>query len=401
MNFSYVFLGMSEISVCQAYVAPMLDLCRAYCIPYTDLKGCDDGGITFCVRLLHEKKLLELCRRYCIEACVCHRRGLPILLSKYKHRYGLLVGALCALAIIFMSQRYVWDIRISGNEHLTASEVSEILEKYGLRVGSYIPSLNTDKIENRLLMNSDELSWISVNITGNIAEVEIREKKMPDDARSTKFANLVASKPGVVEQVQIYKGNVVVRSGEYVKQGQLLVSGIYDSERIGFRFTRASGQVIARTVSEYSVKIPLEYEEKVYTGRVNYEKNLNFFGFSFNISKKCGNHMVFYDTINIVENCSFPDGVGTPLEINTVKYLEYENKVVRRTYEEAEELAYFKLAELMGQEKDRVVLRKIITPTITEDSVILKCTLVCLEDIAKLSEFEVDLSVKEDTAPQK
>ncbi|MBR7098488.1 MAG: hypothetical protein IKC59_03655, partial [Clostridia bacterium] len=68
----------------------------------------------------------------------------------------------------------------------------------------------------------------------------------------------------------------------------------------------------------------------------------------------------------------------------------YEEIPVKRTEEQALLLAYESLAkELESLSADAQLLRKEITTTLTDRSVILDCTVLCIEDIAVQSEFEV------------
>ena len=393
MKLSYMFLGFVRVAAKDENISSLLNLCMYYCIPYSNINNADDGATSFDFYWSDAKKLLNECGKRGIEVEVIKKSGLPVFFNRYRYRHGLLAGFICAVIMIYMSGRFVWDVRVEGNENLSVAQVKEILRTHGLDIGTYIPSVNIDRLQNGLLMESEQISWISVNIMGNVANVQIREKKsVRENESTTKFANLVAKKSGIIEQVQVYRGNIMVRAGDYVNEGGLLVSGLYDSERTGFRYTRASGSVMARTVSEYTVEIPFEYEEKEYTGRVNYEKTLNFFGYSLNILKKCRNDIQFYDTINKVDNCSFPDGTKTPLEISTVSYHEYKYVKKNRTLTEAQNLAYFNLSQLIEQNGDAMIIRKTVTSEQDDNCFRLRCILVCIEDIARVSEFEVDLS---------
>jgi hypothetical protein len=202
----------------------------------------------------------------------------------------------------------------------------------------------------------------------------------------------VARKSGRIEEVRIFRGNVVVSSGQYVEKGDLLVSGLFDSVHEGFRYTRAAGEVYARTVEEFYIEIPYEYEGKTYTGEGYSNKYLNFFDFSMNISKKSGNEGAFYDKISIVENFCFPDGKETPFGVRTDKYRAYETVTLTRTPEEAEELAYFALAErLASLAEDSTVTRKRVTPVVGKDSFMLICSVELIENIAETREFEPDI----------
>ena len=104
---------------------------------------------------------------------------------------------------------------------------------------------------------------------------------------------------------------------------------------------------------------------------------------------------MFYDKIYIVENFCFPDGKETPFSLTTVKYSEYETVLATRTAEEASSLAYFELSRRLGAlAESGIVIRKTVTPVLKEDSFMLVCTIVMIEDIAVTREFEVEISDK-------
>lgn len=390
MSFIYFLLGSATVFVDYENVTGLLNLCMLYCIPYTDFSSSADG-VRLRLRLSALKKLKREADARGILYTVEASRGVPVILGRYKHRYGILAGVLVAITLVALSRLFVWDIDVTGNESITSAQVKELLAGYGFEVGTYIPSINTDKIENRLLIDSDKISWISINLIGNVAEVQIREYAEADVNENTdKPANLVAAKAGLVREVRIQRGNVVVGAGKYVEKGELLVSGLFDSNILGFRYTRAAGKVYAETVSEYYIEIPYEYDGIVYTGVEYCDKYLNFFDFSINISKNSRKDDALYDKIDIVENYSLPDGTLTPFELRTVKYSEYENKTLRRTEREAEELAYFELSQRLSEfAEDSVMLKKTVASRVGDKSFSLRCVVVALEDIASVSEFEV------------
>jgi len=393
MNLSYLFVGYVVISVPYEHISGLLNLCMYYSIAYTDFQP-QSNAVHMRFKYADLKRLKRLAYERGIEYTVLKKGGIPAFFERYRYRFGILLGMICACVLIVFSGRFVWSIDVIGNETLTASDIKAILKEYGFEVGSYIPYVNTDKIENRILMNSKDISWISINITGNVACVELREFEGEEKKdQVTRPANLVAKKSGLVEEVRIYEGNVVVNAGTYVEKGDLLVSGVFDSNLVGFRYTRAAGTVMARTTSEFYIEIPYEYEEIRYTGEEIYDKYLNFFGFSINISKNSRKVDAFYDKIDIVENCSLPDGTETPFEIHTVKYSEYKSVKTKRSPAEAERLAYFELSQkLAGIADEAIVIRKTVIPKVKEDSFVLMCSVVLVEDIASVCEFDVDLT---------
>ena len=393
MNLAYYFLGSVRVSADYQNITPLLNMCMYCAIPYSDFSAGSDK-VSLCFRLSEYKKMKREADARGICYTVEEMRGLPFVLGRYKSRLGLILGIILAAVMVFASHQFIWDIEVVGNEKMTSGEVIATLKKYGFTHGSYIGGVNTDKLENRILIDSDRIAWISINIVGTLARVEVRERAAAESQSvSLKPANLVAKKSGIIEEVRILRGNVVVSSGKYVEKGDLLVSGLFDSVHEGFRFTRAAGEVYARTVEEFYIEIPYEYEGKTYTGEGYSNKYLNFFDFSMNISKKGGNEGALYDKISIVEEYSVFGLIETPLSLKTERYLEYETVSMTRTQGEAEELAYFSLeGRLAAMAEDTVLIKKTVTPLIREDRFILHCVIVLIENIARTQEFEVEFA---------
>ena len=389
MNAAYFFFGGVKVFVEYAHSTAFLNLCMYYCIPYTNFTTVTDG-IELVIRGNAYKKLKkEACARG-IEFKVIKKSGIPSFIDRYKLRVGAFIGIILSAALIYLSQNVIWDINVTGNESLSGGEVRELLRSEGLFVGSYIPTANTDRIENKIMLKTDNISWMSINISGTVANVQIREVVRGEEIdASANPANLIANKDGIIEEVRIFKGQVMVSPGQTVSKGDVIVSGIYESERHGIRYTRATGQVYARTIEEYYIEIPFEYQGKRYTGEEYCDKYLNFFDYSINISKNSRNDGALYDKIDIVENYCLPWGLPTPIEKRTVKYSAYETVTMTRSAEEAEELAYFELSRILGDmAEESTMISKTVTPIIGENSFVLYCKIGVIEDIAELSEID-------------
>ena len=393
MEILLFLLGSVTVRADYASATELLNLCMYQGITFSDLNTfCDYVTVRF--RLSQYKRFCRAASERDIEYCEVKRGGLPEILSRYRSRWGIVAGMLCAIAITVLSHSFVWAVEVEGNASVTTEEIISLLEDQGFSVGSPISQANTDRIENKIMIESDKISWMSINIIGTVAHVQIREYgSKPNEESTKKPANLIAKKAGLVEEVRLFRGNAVVSAGKYVEKGELLVSGLFDSNQIGFRYTRAAGAVMARTEEEIYVEIPLEYESREYTGEEYCEKYVNFFDFSVNISKNYGKMGALYDKIDIVENYDLFGVIKTPISVRTVKYMEYETVTKTRTAEEAEALAYFRLSELLAEmAEDGMIISKRITPIIKNDGFAIYCTVVSIENIAEVSEFEVELS---------
>lgn len=120
--------------------------------------------------------------------------GIPQLFRRYGKRYGFYVGISVFIAALMFANNYVWRIEIYGNEKLTDEEVIDELERNGFRVGTNYKDVDFDVFHNRFLAASEDIAWLSVNMNGSVAYVEIREflpEKEKENADENKGANIL------------------------------------------------------------------------------------------------------------------------------------------------------------------------------------------------------------------
>ena len=391
----HFFEGSRTLRLGVASAGEVMNLCHRYGFVYWNLRFCGDH-ICLDASLSTSKKLLQVCRERGISAVVDGERGLPILLRRYRHRYGIVVGLFCFAAIIFASGRVLWGIEINGNSALSDEEVIEELRACGLSLGCPLAELDTEVLENRVLIFSDEISWISVNLIGTVAHVELREVEEPiPEKPSFDASNLVASQSGTIELLENIRGTPVVKPGDVVSKGELLVSGLTELADGGVRYRCAEGQIWARTKYDFFIEIPLKYREKRYTGRKKTEKRLIFFEKEIKFFSNCRNLPTTCDTIEIVKYFSLWDGRALPVGIHTVEHREVEHREVERTPEAAMALAYDALYEQMQRDvPDGSLVRKNLFGEPKENSYALTCHAEYLENIAIVKEIEIEFEPK-------
>ncbi|MBR5119720.1 MAG: sporulation protein YqfD [Clostridia bacterium] len=388
----FLFLrGGCTVTVAEQHRTEAMNLCMQMGLQYTDFAWREDGSIQFACSVFSAQRFVSACYKQGVEVNIIAYRGVPKFLNRLRARTGLVVGAILAVALVVLSGLFVWDVQVSGNEELTEGEVIEALRACGFGVGSYLPSLRVREIENRVLMASECIGWLSINTEGTVARVQIIEHIAGERESSSKNpANLVAVSDGQIEYLELYRGNVVVTVGQAVKKGELLVSGLYDSKTGSFRYTRAAGRVMARTERVLTVEIPLLYEEKVYDEVYLQEIELSFFNFSQIFFKNSRNSDILCDIIKYNANLGQLGDNRLPVSLSRTEVRPYQLVERERSAEEALELCYAELAEQLSTISNEVqLLQKQIVTEVGEESVRLVCTLTCIEDIALVQEFEI------------
>ena len=371
--------------------ARLLNMFKEYGIVYSGFEDDGEGNVRFCVSPLSAAAVITLCEKKKIGIKRVKASGIPRLLYKYRNRWGLVLGAFFAIMIISLSGKFLWEIRVSGNEKITYTEVVEALGECGFSVGARLDELDIDAIETMVLLSSDKISWISINMSGTCAEVQIREATLPNENAPTRPANIVASRDGQVEYLEIFSGVAAVGEGRAVRKGDLLISGVRDSATEGYAVTRASGKVFAVTERDFRVEIPLEYERKISSKRQKSEVYIIFFSKELKIFKRNTPNGINCDTIDTVEVPRLFGGVILPFGVRTVSTVTYETSTEIRNENEAMELAYYRLnMEISETLPEAQILNKSVTWESSESAYVLNCRVRCVENIGETVEFDFE-----------
>lgn len=385
-------VGYFSLEMQRASCDSFLNLCLRYGFTYYDIIFDEENKTFIAIMPLYVRKnVLTACRMWQIRARVKEYFGLPKILARYRGRWGIAVGAILSVALFFAAQSVIWRIDVIGNERLTSEQIIESLADNGLSIGDVIDDIHTDSIEQRVMINDDDIAWISINIVGTVARVEVREVIDTEiKEKDTRPANLVAMYDGQIVSLEVYAGFPTVKEGDFVRAGEMLVSGIYNSEKAPLRYTRASGRIIARVSHTISVEIPLEQVKKVPTGEKIEYKTLIFFGKSIKLFTNYRNLPPTCDIMNY-EYAFDPFSLGEmPISLRVDTFLPYVEQSVVISEEEAIEQAYQLLRERIDSELPGAqILRKRLLGEMVDGRYVLTCHITALCDIARTVEFDV------------
>ena len=389
--FSRIF-GYHTISLPRIALEQFLDLCIRYGFSYYDIRISTDEKRAFIdVPSIQFKRIMTACSVWQIRAKCEGKYGLPQKILNLKNRKGLIVGACLSVMIFYFAQGVVWRIDVVGNKRLSEEKIIETIEQNGMRVGDLIKKLDLNSIEQKIMINNDDIAWISINIVGTVARVEVKEVIDTEiKEKIEKPANLVSMFDAQIVSLEIYSGFACVKEGDFVRVGELLTSGIYKSEKAPLRYSRACGSVLGRVTHSFDIEIPLVKAKKVPTGEKITKKTLNFFGKSINFFINYGNLPASYDIINYLYTLN-PFSLGElPISLSVNDYYGYEMVETEISEEEAIEQAYEILRQKIDETlPDAQILKKTLHGEIVDGKYILKCTVTAICNIAKQVEFEV------------
>ena len=387
-------VGSKTFSVSGDKGAELFNLCSAYSVVYHQLSAPTDGGRVYIrVSPLTALRLQRLCVRHGIELLSHKSSGLPYLLLGTLKRPGMVLGLLLAAFTVISARAVVWDVRVEGNSRVPEDEIVALLRDSGIGIGTPIRDIDIDGTELRFLVASDEISWMAVNLRGTVVNVEVRETEptVPDTSDIV-ASNLVSTANGTVVGFEEIRGDLCVKPGEDVSQGELLVSGVYGSETSPMRLTRAGGRVLALCEREYTLSVPLIFEKKVYTNRQKIKKSLIFFEKEVKFFRNSGNSYTSCDTIIKVEYFNL-FGLGKlPFGIKTVTEKEYVTESASRTEAQAAEQANLLLWQsFYSDSPDGELASKSISGGIEDGAYVIRAKIESIENIAAEKKIEVNI----------
>ena len=359
-------------------------------LTYEKIKYLPNGDISLLVHSSLKDQYINVFSQNEIECVFGQDKGLSVCISKYSKRWGAFLGLFILLISVYFSSKIVWKINVEGNSKISDDEIVNLLEECGFKLGTYIPSVNFDTLHNQFLMNSDNISWISINLDGNTANVKVKEIMKDSISQKKTYANVVSKFDGQIQFISVHEGIKTVKIGDVVKKGDILISGVLDSKSEGVRFVRADGIVKAYVKKNIYIKLPMKETVKHYTGVLYRDINIKFFSKNINIFKKYRNQTILYDKIETSEKMKLFGIFELPVEITKSSYLEYEYSEVEYTKLQAKDLANIRLKEQMDSElQDSILISKNINHYCDFEYYYIDCELYCLEDIASVVEFEV------------
>ena len=254
--------------------APFLTAVRREGIPLRRFTGCSGE-----VPARYYPRLARLAREKGLLLRHTGKRGCFFFFYRYRRRLGVLAGAAMFFPALLFSQCFLWAIDVEPTEMVSEQQVLDVLKSHGVRIGTFLPAADLSRVAFYARAELPGLAFFALNRVGSRLEVEMADAVQPPvPQEGSGLCNIVARRPGIVRSVEDYEGEQVVRVGESVAEGQLLISGILENRDGKMLYVHADGKVMAETLETRTFTFPLTRTEREYTGEVKTRWRADLFG---------------------------------------------------------------------------------------------------------------------------
>lgn len=361
---AYIF-GYLEIKVEGYFIEKFINNCLKSNIFLWNIKRKRTTIMTCNIGVKDFKNIRKILKQTKCRIKIEKKKGLPFTFNKYRKRKIFALLIFIILIIIAILSNFVWNIQIEGTEKISKDELIQTLKEEGLSIGKFKPGIETREIINKVRLDRDDIAWIGIEITGTNAIVKVVEaEEKPEIVDEDEYCNIVATKDGVVTKIMAQNGTPLVKNGDLIKKGTVLIGGWLEGKYTGTRYVHSNGQVEAKVWYTQKERVYLKETKKEDTGEAQNKYSVNINNFIINFNKRVSK-FENYDTIEEAKKIKLFSNFYLPIELVKTTYKEYKVVEIAHTLEEAKTIG-------IERAKDKLNVQIENTNNITDEQINIK-----------------------------
>lgn len=289
-----------------------------------------ENKLKFKVNKKHKKDIEKIIDKCGVSLLNKTDVGIFSFLKKTIFRIGVLIPIIVFIIFIFISNLFVFNYKIIGNQLVPVQEIEAVLKQHGLT--GIVPKNKIDamKIENALLQ-INKVSLVSVIVHGNSLVINIKEKVYnPEYEEQGEFDFIYSEFDGIITQISPVQGTVLVKVGQTVKKGEKLVAPYVMDTAGQTLYVKPMADIKADVFFTTIEDVADTKIEMIDTGNVYKQKTILFLGLPI---YKPLNQKQFttYRTEQTINFLSY--GNLLPIKVETITYFEQIENVVQNYFE--------------------------------------------------------------------
>lgn len=301
----------------------------------------------------------------------------------YKNKY-MLCSVLIGIVLFFILTNIIYDIDIIYSGNNMKDMLYSELKKYGITKYSIAKNYDAlEQIKNQIMEDKKEdLEWLMIKRVGTKYIVRLEPRKIDHIEDDNKLYEIVASKDGMIMNIEASRGEIVKNVGDVVKKGDVLISSkinLYENTK---KQVSAKGRVYASVWYKVNIEYPLDYHEEKLTGNKKVVYNIKIFDKYIGLK---GFKNKYVSDKYIIKNDILPIGINKQIQ------REYENISYKLSYDEAlikaKSEAKEKLKERL-KNNEYIIDEKSLKCELKDSKIVVDMFYTVYEDITAYKEIE-------------
>lgn len=302
------------------------------------------------------------------------------------HKYFIfLLGIIFFIVIVSFLSHVIFKVEVIHSNEEIRNILYQDLEELGISKFKFRVSYDEKEkiVEKILKKETEKIEWLEIEEAGTkyIVRVEERKKNKKEVIKTPQ--NIVAKKDAMILEIVAEEGEVKRKKLDYVKKGDVIISGlIYNKEDIVSKRC-ARGKVFGEVWYKVTVEMPKHYHEEKITGKKKKKLEIKFLDKTIHLFS----HFDTYQkkSISLLSSRILPIKLlfSTYLETEVVD-LDYSLDTVNdKAYSLAEEKLLHKLSK-----EDKILSKKFLKKYEKNSKIIVEVFFKVKEDITDVVSIE-------------
>ena len=344
--------GYVDIVIEGYYIEQFINICNTRQINLWNIKKENSIKVFASIYIKDFKKLKQICKKTKCKIKIQSKKGLPFVVKKYKKRKFFFIFLLLIILTIILLSNFIWNIEIEGDIDIPKEEILELAKSEGLDIGKRKGAVDTKAVINKIRLERDDISWVGIEIDGTNAIIKlVKADEKPEIINDDEYCNIVADKNAMILKVSAQNGTPLVKEGDIVTNGDIVVAGWMEGKYTGKQYVHAQAEVQAKVWYTTTEKVYLKETEKVETGQIEYSYSVKINNFQINLPKSLPKFQK-YDTIEEDKKLKLFSNFYLPFELVKYTYKGYEEKPLIHSFEEAKQIGIDRAKESLQEKID-------------------------------------------------
>ncbi len=375
-------LGYINIKIEGYSVEKLINICIKNGMLLWNIKRSKSTIVYANVGVKEFREIVRIAKKNGCKIKIINKKGLPFLLHRYKKRKIIFILIIAILLALVALSQFIWNIKIEGNEKIESSQITQILENKGIKLGTAKRNIDKQKIINEIRLERSDIAWVGIDIEGTNLIVKIVETNAkPEIVNEEDYCNVVATKDAQIVKISAQNGIPLVKEESVVTKGDILIAGWIEGKYTGTRYVHANGEVMAKVWYTKKEEVLLNQVIEQETGIKENRYKLKINKFEINLFKRLPKFEK-YDTIETEKKLKIFSNFYLPIELIQITYKEKLESQITYGIEEAKDIGRKKAEEELQNEINNTnVLQKYENAYVNSNSVTIELTYEVLENI--------------------
>lgn len=299
----------------------------------------------------------------------------------------LLLSLTISFCFLLLLTNTIFKIEVVHTDSDVRAFLKKELEEHGIKEMTIRKSYHTlDQIRKDIMdENRDRIEWLEIENVGTSYIVRVELREIEKEKKQGEMRNIVAKKNAIITRVVAERGTIVRTKNDYVKKGDVIISGEITLNEEVKNVTSAEGKVYGEVWYDTKVEYPLSYREVKYTGRTKNVYAFRFLNHTFELFTLHPFKEKEYKEKKILFDPAFPIGIvyQEQKEVERIDQIYGEKEALKKAVELGRKQMESKL-----DDNEYVIGSKKLKVEVKESKIIVDIFFSVCEDITDYAKIE-------------